>query len=48
MLGQQVWLQASNQKTVTVSVASLPSGIYFLKAQVQDGSLVTKKISVVR
>ena len=47
-IGQQVLEQFSNQKTTNISVANLSPGIYFLKIQDQDGSVLTRKISVIR
>ncbi len=47
-VGQQVVQEYSNEKTTSLSVANLSTGIYFLKIQTPDGNVLTRKISVVR
>lgn len=43
VLGRNIYAEKPNQKTSIINLNSFASGIYFIKAQLQDGSVQVKK-----
>ena len=43
VLGRNIYAEKPNQKTSIINLKSFASGVYFIKAQLQDGSIQVKK-----
>ncbi len=43
VLGRNIYIEKLNQKTSTINLKSFPSGVYFIKALMQDGNVQVKK-----
>ncbi len=44
ILGRTIYSEQTNQKSVSINLKSISSGIYFIKVQLQNGELHVKKI----
>jgi hypothetical protein len=43
IFGREIYSAQTNIKSVIINLQSFPSGIYFIKAQLQDGSVTVRK-----